>query len=62
MTREEFDKSNTGGTSLGQRVTHPIYGPGRVLKLAKGRFAWVNFDVPRTDRMAVLAVSLGVCA
>jgi hypothetical protein len=61
MTLEEFKATNNGEALRGQRVTHPIYGPGNVLKLARHCFAWVAFDTPRTDRMAVLAVSLGVC-
>jgi hypothetical protein len=62
MTLEEFKKSNNGEAKPGQPVSHPIYGAGRILKLAEGRFAWVHFNAPHSDRMAVLAVSLGVCS
>lgn len=44
------------------RVSHPIYGAGQVLRsTGRGAFHFVRFDVPRSDRMQVLAVSLNVC-
>jgi len=48
------------------RVTHPIYGPGTVMKAARGTFAYVRFDnatnVSSAEGENTLAVSLTVCS
>ena len=62
MTLEQFKAANNGEAKPGMRVSHPIYGAGNVLKLAQGQSAFVQFETPRSDKMEVLAVSLGVCS
>ena len=62
MTFKEFKASQSADVKIMQRISHPIYGAGNMLKPANAHpFIWCLFDNPHSKRMQVLAVSANVC-